>query len=97
MIPVPQSQRSHKFEEINQRVGKFEISDQFYSKKNEFDVEKIFNGDVKKIFGKMLDGKAKGVKDFYATKKVTFNPTEQELKELKTPKVSQTWVEILFP
>ncbi|KAJ0546461.1 putative transcription factor interactor and regulator CCHC(Zn) family [Helianthus annuus] len=88
---------SLKFEEIKQKVGKVEISDQFYSEENEFDIEKVFNGSVKKIFGKMLDGKAKGVKDFYATKKATFNPTEQELKELKTPKVGQTWVEILVP
>ncbi|KAJ0827591.1 putative transcription factor interactor and regulator CCHC(Zn) family [Helianthus annuus] len=88
---------SLKFEEIKQKVGKVEISDQFYSEKNEFDVEKTFNGNVKKFFGKMLNGKAKGVKDFYATKKATFNPTEQELKDLTTPKVGQIWVEILFP
>ncbi|KAJ0442924.1 putative transcription factor interactor and regulator CCHC(Zn) family [Helianthus annuus] len=88
---------SLKFEKVQQKVGKVEISDQFYSEKTEFDVEKTFNGNVKKFFGKMLDGKVKGVKDFYATKKPTFNPTEQELKELKTPKVGQTWVEILFP
>ncbi|KAF5803086.1 putative transcription factor interactor and regulator CCHC(Zn) family [Helianthus annuus] len=56
---------SLKFGEIKQKVGKVEISDQFYSEKNEFDVEKTFNGNVKKIFGKMLNGKAKGVKDFY--------------------------------
>ncbi|KAJ0595888.1 putative transcription factor interactor and regulator CCHC(Zn) family [Helianthus annuus] len=76
------------------KVGKVEISNQFYSEKNEFDVEKTFNGNVKKIFGKMVEGKAKGVKDFYATKKATYNSTEQELK---TPKVGKTWVEILFP
>ncbi|KAJ0615569.1 putative transcription factor interactor and regulator CCHC(Zn) family [Helianthus annuus] len=69
------------------KVGKIEISNQFYSEKNEFDVEKVFNGNVKKIFGKMIDGKVKGVKDFYATKKATYNPTEQELK---TPKVGKT-------
>ena len=85
---------SLKFEEIKQKVGKVEISDQFYSEKNEFDVEKAFNGNVKKIFGKIVEGKVKGVKDFYATKKATYNPTEQELN---TPKVGKTWVEILFP
>ncbi|KAM0011415.1 putative transcription factor interactor and regulator CCHC(Zn) family [Helianthus debilis subsp. tardiflorus] len=84
---------SLKFEEIKKKVGKVEISDQFYSEKSEFDVEKTFNGNVKKIFGKMLDGKAKGVKDFYATKMATYNPTEQELR---TPKSEETWVEILF-
>ncbi|KAJ0549209.1 putative transcription factor interactor and regulator CCHC(Zn) family [Helianthus annuus] len=84
---------SLKFEEIKQKVGKVEISSQFYTEKNEFDVEKTFNGNVKKIFGKMLNGKAKGVKEFYATKKATYNPTEQELKTLKSEK---TWV-VLFP
>ncbi|KAJ0445500.1 putative transcription factor interactor and regulator CCHC(Zn) family [Helianthus annuus] len=85
---------SLKFEEVKQKVGKVEISDQFYSEKNEFDIEKVFNGNVKKIFGKMLDGKAKWVKDFYATKKATYNPAEQELKTIKSEK---TWVEFLFP
>ncbi|KAF5796490.1 hypothetical protein HanXRQr2_Chr08g0352081 [Helianthus annuus] len=85
---------SLKIEKVKQNVGKVEISDQFYSEEKEFDVEKAFNGSVKKIFGKMVEGKAKGVKDFYATKKATYNPTEQELK---TPKVGKTWVEILFP
>ncbi|KAF5802893.1 putative transcription factor interactor and regulator CCHC(Zn) family [Helianthus annuus] len=85
---------SLKFEEIKQKIGKVEISNQFYTEKTEFDVEKTFNGNVKKIFGKMLNGKAKGVKNFYATKKATYNPTAQELKTLKSEK---TWVEILFP
>ncbi|MFS7936102.1 hypothetical protein Hanom_Chr05g00411501 [Helianthus anomalus] len=62
------------------------ISNQFFSNQEEFD--------VKKIFGKMVVGKAKRVKDFYATKKAIYNPTNQELK---TPKVGKTWVEILFP
>ncbi|MFS7978701.1 putative transcription factor interactor and regulator CCHC(Zn) family [Helianthus anomalus] len=83
-----------EFEKIKQKVGKVEISNQFFSDQKEFDIEKAFNGNVKKIFGKMVERKAKGVKDFYATKKANYNPTEQELK---TPKVGQTWVEILFP
>ncbi|KAF5808751.1 putative transcription factor interactor and regulator CCHC(Zn) family [Helianthus annuus] len=85
---------SLKFEEVKKKVGKTEISNQFYKEKNEFDVEKTFNGNVKKIFGKMLSGRAKGVKDFYATKKATYNPTAQELKTIKSEK---TWLEVCFP
>ncbi|KAJ0820319.1 hypothetical protein HanPSC8_Chr16g0706531 [Helianthus annuus] len=85
---------SLKFEEVKKKIGKVDISKQFYSKKKEFDVEKTFNGNVKKIFGKMLNGKAKGVKDFYATKKATYNPTAQELKAIKSEK---TWMEVCFP
>ncbi|KAJ0604642.1 putative transcription factor interactor and regulator CCHC(Zn) family [Helianthus annuus] len=85
---------SLKFEEVKKKVGKTEISNQFYKEKNDFDVEKTFNGNVKKIFGKMLSGRAKGVKDFYATKKATYNPTAQELKAIKSDK---TWMEVCFP
>ncbi|KAJ0694193.1 hypothetical protein HanPI659440_Chr15g0606051 [Helianthus annuus] len=85
---------SLKFEEVIKKVGKVEISNQFYTEKTKFDVEKTFNGNVKKIFGKMLNGKAKGVKDFYATKKATYNPTAQELKAIKSEK---TWMEVCFP
>ncbi|KAJ0930973.1 putative transcription factor interactor and regulator CCHC(Zn) family [Helianthus annuus] len=84
---------SLKFEEVKKKVGKNEISNQFYKEKNDFDVEKTFNGNVKKIFGKMLSGRAKGVKDFYATKKATYNPTAQELKAIKSEK---TWMEVCF-
>ncbi|MFS7956849.1 putative transcription factor interactor and regulator CCHC(Zn) family [Helianthus anomalus] len=77
---------SLKFEEVKKKIGKVDISKQFYTEKNEFDVEKTFNGSVNKIFGKMLNGKAKGVKDFYATKKTTYNPTVQELKAIKSEK-----------
>ncbi|KAM0062166.1 putative transcription factor interactor and regulator CCHC(Zn) family [Helianthus debilis subsp. tardiflorus] len=85
---------SLKFEEVKQKVGKVEISNQFYTEKTEFDVEKTFNGNVKKMFKKMLNGKAKGVKDFYATKKATYNSTAQELKTIKSEK---TWMEVCFP
>ncbi|KAF5777849.1 putative transcription factor interactor and regulator CCHC(Zn) family [Helianthus annuus] len=85
---------SLKFEEVKKKVGKIEISNQFYNEEKEFDVEKTFNGNVKKIFGKMLSGRAKGVKDFYATKKATYNPTAQELKAIKSEK---TWMEVCFP
>ncbi|KAF5813678.1 putative transcription factor interactor and regulator CCHC(Zn) family [Helianthus annuus] len=85
---------SLKFEEVKQKVGKVEISSQFYTEKTKFDVKKTFNGNVKKIFGKMLNGKAKGVKDFYATKKATYNTTAQELKTIKS---EETWNEVCFP
>ncbi|KAJ0569571.1 putative transcription factor interactor and regulator CCHC(Zn) family [Helianthus annuus] len=85
---------SLKFEEVKKKVGNVEISNQFYNEKTKFDVEKTFNGSVKKIFGKMLNGKAKGVKDFYATKKATYNPTMQELKAIKPEK---TWMDVCFP
>ncbi|KAJ0501392.1 putative transcription factor interactor and regulator CCHC(Zn) family [Helianthus annuus] len=85
---------SLKFEEVKKKVGKTEISNQFYHEKKDFDVEKTFNGNVKKIFGKMLNGRAKGVKDFYATKKATYNPTAQELKSIKSEK---TWMDVCFP
>ncbi|KAF5760435.1 putative transcription factor interactor and regulator CCHC(Zn) family [Helianthus annuus] len=85
---------SLKFEEVKKKVGKTEISNQFYKEKNDFDVEKTFNGNVKRIFGKMLSGRAKGVKDFYATKKATYNPTAQESKSIKSEK---TWMDVCFP
>ncbi|KAJ0668362.1 putative transcription factor interactor and regulator CCHC(Zn) family [Helianthus annuus] len=80
-------------ENFKRKVGKIEISNQFYSDKDNFDVEKAFNGNVKKIFGKMVDGKVKGVKDFYAKKKATYTPTKSELK---SPKTGQAWVDIFF-
>ncbi|KAF5812922.1 putative transcription factor interactor and regulator CCHC(Zn) family [Helianthus annuus] len=80
-------------ENFKSKVGKVEISNQFYFEKDEFDVEKVFNGNVKKIFWKMIDGKAKGVKDFYATKKATYTPTADELI---SPKAGQAWVDIFF-
>ncbi|KAF5815617.1 putative transcription factor interactor and regulator CCHC(Zn) family [Helianthus annuus] len=78
-------------ENFKQKVGKIEISNQFYSEKKEFDVEKVFNGNVKKIFGKMIDGKVKGVKDFYETKKATHTPSENE--EV-TSKFGQAWMAV---
>ncbi|KAJ0883184.1 putative transcription factor interactor and regulator CCHC(Zn) family [Helianthus annuus] len=80
-------------ENFKRKAGKSEISNQDYSEKDNFDVEKAFNGKVKKIFGKMVDGKVKGVKDFYATKKATYTPTKSELK---SPKAGQAWVDIFF-
>ncbi|KAF5803479.1 putative transcription factor interactor and regulator CCHC(Zn) family [Helianthus annuus] len=80
-------------ENFKRKAGKSEISNQDYSEKDNFDVEKAFNGKVKKIFRKMVDGKVKGVKDFYATKKATYTPTKSELK---SPKPGQAWVDIFF-
>ncbi|MFS7913107.1 putative transcription factor interactor and regulator CCHC(Zn) family [Helianthus anomalus] len=50
--------------------GKFEISDQFFAKKKEFDVEKDFNGNVKHIFEKMVDGKVKKCERFLQIQKM---------------------------
>ncbi|KAJ0693245.1 putative transcription factor interactor and regulator CCHC(Zn) family [Helianthus annuus] len=41
-----------KAENFKQKIGKVEISNQFFSEKKEFDVEKAFNPKVKHIFGK---------------------------------------------
>ncbi|KAJ0681282.1 hypothetical protein HanPI659440_Chr16g0634041 [Helianthus annuus] len=55
-------------ENLKSKVGKVEISNQFFSEKKEFDVEKAFNPTVQNIFGKMIDEKVKGVKEFYEKK-----------------------------
>ncbi|KAJ0946799.1 putative transcription factor interactor and regulator CCHC(Zn) family [Helianthus annuus] len=57
-------------ENLKSKIGKVEISNQFFPEKKEFDVEKAFNPKVKHIFGKMVDGKVKGVKEFYELKRV---------------------------
>ncbi|MFS7962177.1 hypothetical protein Hanom_Chr08g00723591 [Helianthus anomalus] len=58
---------------LKSKVGKIEISDQFFSEKKEFDSEKAFNDKVLHIFGKMAAGKVKGVKKFYEFKIVKPN------------------------
>ncbi|KAM0035510.1 putative transcription factor interactor and regulator CCHC(Zn) family [Helianthus debilis subsp. tardiflorus] len=55
-------------ENFKQKIDKVEISNQFFSEKKEFDVEKAFNPTVQNIFGKMINGKVKGVKEFYEKK-----------------------------
>ncbi|KAJ0804836.1 putative transcription factor interactor and regulator CCHC(Zn) family [Helianthus annuus] len=80
-------------ENFKSKVGKVEISNQFYSEKKEFGVEKAFNGKVKHIFGKMVEGKAKGVKDFYEEKRNVETPSETEKV---TPKAGQAWVSVFF-
>ncbi|MFS8023208.1 hypothetical protein Hanom_Chr16g01448791 [Helianthus anomalus] len=84
-------------ENFNKKVGKVEISNQFYSEKTKYDVEKTFNGNVKRIFGKMVNGKAKGVKEFYASKKSVHRSVESNSEEeIVTPKDGQAWVDIFF-
>ncbi|KAJ0847006.1 putative transcription factor interactor and regulator CCHC(Zn) family [Helianthus annuus] len=55
-------------ENFKKKIGKAEISNQFYYDKKVFDVEKAFNPKVKHIFGQMIDRKVKGVKEFYEKK-----------------------------
>ncbi|KAJ0495284.1 hypothetical protein HanIR_Chr12g0607151 [Helianthus annuus] len=80
------------------KVGKVEISNQFYSDKKKFDVEKAFNGNVKRIFGKMVNGQARSVKDFYASKRRVHKFVESKNEEENdvTPKEGQAWVDIFF-
>ncbi|KAJ0883284.1 putative transcription factor interactor and regulator CCHC(Zn) family [Helianthus annuus] len=64
-------------ENYKKKIGKIEISNQFYNDEQEFDAEKVFNPKVKHIFGKMIDRKVKGVKEFYEkkTKKEKVEPS----------------------
>ena len=73
-------------ENLKLKVGKVEISDQFFVGKKEFDAEKVFNGKVKHIFGKMVDGKVKGAKEFYKSK-CWWDRCVPE-----SPKAGQAWV-----
>ncbi|KAJ0498220.1 putative transcription factor interactor and regulator CCHC(Zn) family [Helianthus annuus] len=59
---------SLRAENYKKKIGKVEISNQFYHDEQEFDAEKVFNPMVKHIFGKMIDRKVKGVKEFYEKK-----------------------------
>ncbi|KAJ0554844.1 hypothetical protein HanHA89_Chr08g0312921 [Helianthus annuus] len=84
-------------ENFMKKVGKVEISNQFYSDKKKFDVEKTFNGNVKHIFGKMVNGKAKGVKEFYDAKRGIHKSIKSKDEEVVvTPKEGQAWVDIFF-
>ncbi|KAJ0610570.1 putative transcription factor interactor and regulator CCHC(Zn) family [Helianthus annuus] len=75
------------------KIGKLEISNQFYSDKQDFDVEKVFNPKVKHIFGKMVDQKVKGVKEFYEKMRGGKKPSDGDSV---TPKAGQAWVDIFF-
>ncbi|KAJ0805365.1 putative transcription factor interactor and regulator CCHC(Zn) family [Helianthus annuus] len=79
------------------KIGKVEISNQFYSDKKKIDVEKTFNGNVKRIFGKMVSGKAQSIKDFYASKGWVYKSVERnDENDEVTPKEGQAWVDIFF-
>ncbi|KAF5798472.1 hypothetical protein HanXRQr2_Chr07g0293301 [Helianthus annuus] len=78
---------------LKSRIGKVKISNQFFPKKKELDSEKAFNPAVKFFFGKMIEGKAKGVKEFYQSKRKDGTPNETEKV---TPKEGQAWVDIFF-
>ncbi|KAJ0880815.1 putative transcription factor interactor and regulator CCHC(Zn) family [Helianthus annuus] len=82
-----------RVENLKSKIGKVEISNQFFPEKKEFDVEKAFNPTVKNIFDKMVDGKAKGVKEFYEIKRNVQIPGEIEKV---TPKAGQAWVSVFF-
>ncbi|KAJ0699179.1 putative transcription factor interactor and regulator CCHC(Zn) family [Helianthus annuus] len=58
-----------------------------------FDAEKAFNLKVKHIFGKMIDRKVKGVKEFYEKKMGGKKPS---VGDSVTPKAGQAWVDIFF-
>ena len=77
-------------ENLMKKVGKVEISNQFFADKGEFDVEKAFNGKVKHIFGKMVDKKVKGAKEFYKSK------CWWDRCVPKSPKAGEAWVDIMF-
>ncbi|KAM0031259.1 putative transcription factor interactor and regulator CCHC(Zn) family [Helianthus debilis subsp. tardiflorus] len=68
---------SLRAENYKKKIGKVEISNQFYHDKQEFDAEKIFNPKIKNMIGKMVDRKVKGVKEFYEkkTKKEKVEPS----------------------
>ncbi|KAJ0557036.1 putative transcription factor interactor and regulator CCHC(Zn) family [Helianthus annuus] len=77
-----------RVENFKQKVRKVEISNQFFSEKKEFDVEKAFNPKVKHIFGKMIDGKVKGVKGYYEKKRKGKKPS---VDDSESPKGCQAW------
>ncbi|KAJ0815000.1 putative transcription factor interactor and regulator CCHC(Zn) family [Helianthus annuus] len=84
---------SLRAENYKKKIGKIEISNQFYNDKQDFDAEKAFNPKVKHIFGKMIDRKVKGVKEFYEKKRGGKKPSDGDSV---TPKAGQAWVDIFF-
>ena len=76
---------------LKSKIGKVEISNQFFSDKKEFDVEKTFNPKVLNIFGKMVDGKVKGVKEFYEMNKKGKKSSDEHLD---SPKDRQSWANL---
>ncbi|KAJ0582468.1 putative transcription factor interactor and regulator CCHC(Zn) family [Helianthus annuus] len=69
---------SLRAENYKKKIGKVEISNQFYHDEQVFDADKVFNSKVKNIFGKMVDQKVNGVKEFYEkkTKKKKVEPSQ---------------------
>ncbi|KAJ0754223.1 putative transcription factor interactor and regulator CCHC(Zn) family [Helianthus annuus] len=84
---------SLRAENYKKKIGKVEISNQFYNDKQEFDAEKVFNPKVKHIFGKMIDRKVKGVKEFYEKKRKGKKLSDGSSVK---PKAGQAWVDIFF-
>ncbi|KAM0008455.1 putative transcription factor interactor and regulator CCHC(Zn) family [Helianthus debilis subsp. tardiflorus] len=91
-VPVMNDENFPKLskENLMKKVGKVEISNQFFADKEEFDVEKAFNGKVKNMFGKMVDRKVKGAKEFYKSK------CWWDRCVPKSPKAGEAWVDIMF-
>ncbi|KAJ0650065.1 putative transcription factor interactor and regulator CCHC(Zn) family [Helianthus annuus] len=79
---------------LKSKIGKVEISSQFFPEKKEFDVEKVINPKVQNIFGMMIDGKVKGVKEFFEKKLIDKNPSIVD--DGITPKAGQAWVSVFF-
>ncbi|KAJ0795026.1 putative transcription factor interactor and regulator CCHC(Zn) family [Helianthus annuus] len=80
-------------ENYKKKTGKIEISNQFYNDKQDFDAEKVFNPKVKHIYGKMIDRKVKGVKEFYEKKRKGKKLSDGDSVK---PKAGQAWVDIFF-
>ncbi|KAJ0463050.1 putative transcription factor interactor and regulator CCHC(Zn) family [Helianthus annuus] len=77
--------------------GKVDVPNQFYSDKKKIDVGKTFNGNVKRIFGKMASGKAQSIQEFYASKGWVYKSVEKrDENDEVTPKDGQAWVDIFF-
>ncbi|KAM0052030.1 putative transcription factor interactor and regulator CCHC(Zn) family [Helianthus debilis subsp. tardiflorus] len=91
-VPVMNDENFPKLskENLMKKVGKVEISNQFFADKEEFDVEKAFNRKVKNMFGKMVDKKVKGATDFYKSK------CWWDRCVPKSPKAGEAWVDIMF-
>ncbi|KAJ0939386.1 putative transcription factor interactor and regulator CCHC(Zn) family [Helianthus annuus] len=84
---------SLRAENYKKKISKVEISNQYYNDKQEFDAEKVFNPKVQHIFGKMIDRKVKGVKEFYEKKRKCKKPSAGDSVK---PKAGQAWVDIFF-
>ncbi|KAM0008884.1 putative transcription factor interactor and regulator CCHC(Zn) family [Helianthus debilis subsp. tardiflorus] len=79
------------------KIGKIDVPNQFYSDKKKIDVEKTFNGNVKRIFGRMASGKAQSIQEFYASKGWVYKSVEKkDENDEVTPKDGQAWVDIFF-